>query len=162
MIETNFINVKRHNWIKTLFWVKLVKMLSKLKLIMHLNEASLSRFIKFEYSWISRGKSGWIRNTQFKDSISLISTIVSNVWTLTSVWLDTVKSITILYYLNSLVNYRNHKIKYNLSEWLLILDNCPSCQAKRVKNFLESWGLKTNIYLLMLLNFASTKLMFSV
>ena len=123
MIEANFINVKRHNWIKALFWVNLVKMLSKLKLIMHLNKASLSRFIKSEYSWISRRKSGWIRNTQFKDSIYLISTIASDEWTLTSVWSDTVISITILNYLNNLVNDKNHQTKYNLSEWLLILDN---------------------------------------
>ena len=162
MILTNFINVKRHNRIKVLFWVKLVKMLSKLKLIMHLNKASLSRFIKSEYSWISRGKSGWIRNTQFKDSIYLISTIASYEWTLASVWSDTVKSITIHNYLNNLVNDINHQTKYNLSEWLLILDNCSSCQAKCVKNFLESWELKT-IYLPSYApELATAKLMFSV
>ena len=77
-------------------------------------------------------------------------------------WSDTVKSITILNYLNNLVNDINHQTKYNLSEWLLIFDNCSSCQAKGVKNFLESWEFKT-IYLPSYApELATAKLMFSV
>ena len=146
MINTNFINVKRHNWIKALFWVKPVKTFSKSKLIMHLNKASLSRFIKSEYSWISHGKSEWIRNTQFKDSIYLISTIASDEWTLTSVWSDTVKSITILNYLNTLVNDINHQIKYNISRMIINTWQLFELSSKASKKLSWIMRIENNIF----------------
>ena len=132
------LDVKRHPWMKAIFWVKILKMLTRIQIILNMDETSLSRNLKVEYSWVIRGKPNWIRNTRFTDSANLISTIISDGWSLTSVHSDTINSKAILSYLCSLMGYITKNTPYDLSNCLLVLDNCPSHQAKGVLNLLQS------------------------
>ena len=99
------LDVKRHPWMKALFWVKILKMLTRIQIILNMDETSLSRNLKAEYSWAIRGKPSWIRNTRFTDSANLVSTITSDGWSLTSAHSDTINSKAILSYLYSLMGY---------------------------------------------------------
>ena len=113
-------------------------MLIRIQIILNMDETSLSRNLKVEYSWAIRRKPNWIRNTRFTNSANLISTITSDRWSLTSVHSDTINSKAILSYLYSLMGYITKNTPYDLSNCLLVLDNCPIHQAKVVLNFLQS------------------------
>ena len=132
------LDVKRHPWMKALFWVNILKMLPRIQLIVNMDEMLLSRSLKVEYSWTVRGNPGWIRNTRFSDSANLISAITSDGWSLTSVHSNTINSKAILSYLCSLMEYITKNTPYSLSNCLLVMDNCPTHHAKIVLDFLQS------------------------
>ena len=112
-----------------------------MKLIINMGEATLGRSWKTDYTWIEKGKSGWIKNIRFTDNVSLISTFASNGWSFTAVYSKTINGDIVLSYLKSLIEFIEKWTTFELWECLLILDNFPSHQSKKVIGHLHNSGL---------------------
>ena len=131
----------KQKWSKALFAVKVVNLLPKIRLILNLDEVCLTRNLKQQYSWIERGQSKWIRNSQFTDMIAIISTIFSWGTSFNGVFLWTINGELVKNYIENLISFISKRVDVKLSEVLLVLDNCPKHKWKQVSKFLREWGM---------------------
>ena len=120
--------------INALFTLKVIKFLPKIRMILNVDDTWLTRSLKKEYSWIERGKSKWICNSKFTDSISLMTTISTDGWSLTAAYSKCVNGLAISKYLESLANYLQRNTSWKISEILILLDNWPINHSKIVIN----------------------------
>ena len=85
------INIKKIDKIRSLFAVKLSKEITFNSLLININESSINRFVKSNYSWGYKGKPVEWRNASFTESISWVLAICSNgswLWFLSNQTID--------------------------------------------------------------------------
>ena len=88
---------------KTLFWVKLLKIIQRSTLLINIGETWVSYFTKSNYSWWSKGISANLSTIKMNGSISIVSAIWSNGISITGLRNGTITS-------KSLVEYTNHML----------------------------------------------------
>ena len=134
------IDMTKQKWSKTLFAVKVVNLLPKIRLILNMDEVCLTKNLKQQYSWIERGQSKWIRNSQFTDMIAIICTIFS--WGIYfNGFFLTINGELVKNYIENLISFISKRVDAKLSEVLLVLDNWPKHKWKQVSKFLREWGM---------------------
>ena len=72
------LDIKKLKLTKQLFWVKLAQSLTSIKIFINLDESTVSKDTKANYSWLKAGKHWSINNIVFGGSINLISYITTD------------------------------------------------------------------------------------
>ena len=129
------LNVKRQHLLKILFSFHVSKQLEKWEWIMNIDEATIERLKKENYSWLIKGPSGSIKNISFSGSLNIISAISSTGASYSAIFIC---------YLKKLLNSVKKLEGIPSTRILLILDNAPSHQAKEVLRYLEEDQIQYN------------------
>jgi len=123
--------------LKVLFAIKIWRTLSSEWVLVSIDESSISRSTKQNYSWIRTGKSGFLKNNFVKGSRSLVSSICSNGISFTTIVKGTTKSGNFKDYLARLVKYLEEKGGVWRHRICIMLDNCPIHQSKLMLGFID-------------------------
>ena len=103
-------------------------------------------FNKINYSWNRRGMTLNRSTTPFSESISIVSSILSNGISITVVRIGNIKTNTFIEYIEHLI-YVWMRLGLNTNQICLFMDNSPVHWTKKVKEFLRENEL-TCIFLL--------------
>ena len=125
---------------RILFAAYFVDILNNDTLIVNVDEATISRNLKIDYSWSIKGKSTEFKNAPFSGSVKVIMVILSNgLWfvMLTSNTIDSDVFIEFLVQINQWIR-RNGLFGY--SKIMMTLDNCPCHQSNKSKKFMAKLG----------------------
>ena len=126
------INLKKINNIRLLFAVKYLKEVSTETLMINVDESSLNKEIKSNYSWDIKGKSIETKNISFTGSISWVLAILSNgswIWFFGSSFVD---SDSFMWFIKIMENWLNYHNNFGYEQIHLLLDNCSvhkSCKT---------------------------------
>ena len=135
------INFKKHWWTGSLFWTKLLGILSSLKMIINVDGWCFSRSVKQNYSWLDKGRSCWLHNAKYTGSASILSAISTDGTHFTAIYSWTVNANIFIHFVESLFMYLNKKMGKILSKSLIIMDNCPYQKSKIVLEKLKYWKI---------------------
>ena len=108
---------------RILFAIKFAKFINKNTLILNLDESSINRSIKNDYSWSLKGISKEAKNAPFVGSAWIISCILSNGNWISLITNNTVNSIKFVVFLENLKQWLRNNNNFNYSDVLLLLDN---------------------------------------
>ena len=142
----NSICLNRIKAIRQLFIVNFLQEVSIDYLIINIDETSINRHIKTNYSWSVKGISKEVLNSPFSGSLSMISSICSN-----GNWMNFITNSTInwdkfLVYLDYLCKWIKDNRNFGFKEVLIVLDNCSIHKTLKTKRKLRKMNIKT-IYL---------------
>ena len=136
------INLKKINNIRSLFAVKYLKEISTNTLMINVDESSLNRDIKSNYSWGFKGKHIEAKNVSFSGSISWILAILSNgtwIWFLSS---NSINSDSFIWFIKIMENWLNHNNNFGYEQIHLLLDNCSVHKSCKMKSVLKKLSYK--------------------
>ena len=72
-----YFNHSKMKWIRGLYWTYFIQNLKKSDLILNVDECTVGRSTKMNYSWGSKGKSIECKNINIESSVKIILTIAS-------------------------------------------------------------------------------------
>ena len=136
------INLKKINNIRSLFAVKYLKEISTNTLMINVDESSLNRDIKSNYSWGFKWKPIEAKNVSFSGSISWILAILSNgtwIWFLSS---NLINSDSFIWFIKIMENWLNHNNNFGYEQIHLLLDNCSVYKSYKTKSVLKKLSYK--------------------
>ena len=138
------LNLPLQSLLKWLFWIRLTKKLKNGMVIINIDESVINRNTRINYSWLEKGKSWAVTNTKFINSISLISAIWTNGFSMSAVLNWTIASLSFVKFLEQLK--LELKLKWNVSfeEWIIILDNSSIHRSKLTRDFLNKSNAKVH------------------
>ena len=111
-------------------------------MLINIDESSINRFVKTNYSWGYKGKPIEWRNALFTGSISWVLAIWSNgfwLWFLTS---KTIDGKTFIWFLKTLNNWLKLNGDFGYNETLIILDNWSVHKSQLTKRLLKKLSYK--------------------
>ena len=111
---------------------------------MNIDEATIERLKKENYSWLIKGPSGSIKNISFSGSLNIISAISSTGASYSAIKTGSTNAAIFICYLKKLLNSVKKLEGIPSTRILLILDNAPSHQAKEVLRYLEEDQIQYN------------------
>ena len=132
------LDLERQNLLKMIFSIKIIQKMKERKLLINVDEATIGRNTKSEYSWSERGSSRAIWNIKFSKSASIISWIYSNGLSLNAISDRTITSEIFLEFLESLLCFVIRKSSYKSHQIVLILDNWSIHKTNSVKNWAKN------------------------
>ena len=94
LIDNSILKIK-----KVLFAVKLLKMINKSTVIINVDEATISKSTKMNYSWGPKGTSLNLSTIAISGSISLVTAIASNGLSITGIKDGTIRSSSFVEYI---------------------------------------------------------------
>ena len=113
-----------------MFSIEFTKCLKKTPLIWSIDECTISRSTKYNYSWSIKGINKEIKNSPFSGSINIILAIMSNgCWFLLATN-KTINSDVFWHFIQKLNFWINDQNKFGYDEIIWIMDNCPSHKSK--------------------------------
>ena len=136
------INLQKINRIRSLFAVKLAKEISTDTLLINIDDTSINRDVKTNYSWGYKGETIEAKNSSFSGSISWILAIWSNgswIWLLANQTIDSNCFVWFIKILNSWLNLNN---KFGYHETIFLLDNCAVHKSKLTMKLLKKLSHK--------------------
>ena len=136
------LDVERQHYVKVLFAVALTKRIKDAKLLINVDESTLSKETKNNYTWTLKGVPASAKNIKFSKSINLITAIWSSGSLYTAVTKGTTDSHSFKCYLERLINDVKVTEDIDPSEIWLILDNAPIHQANIILEYIESSKLR--------------------
>ena len=131
------INIKIIQRLKILFSIILTKQLDRITWVMNIDESSFSRLTKQNYTWLLKGIPGRVKSIQFSRSINLITAISSTGASYSAFARKTTDSDWFIWFLQKLLKETEIQERINRRAILLILDNAPCHQSKKVTGYLE-------------------------
>ena len=121
---------------KILFLVKLCKLIKRGSILVNIDEAVFSPSTKINYFWNRRGMTSNRSTTLFSESVSIVSSILSNGISITGVRIGTIKSNTFIEYIGYLI-YVWKRLGLNTNQICLFIDNSPVHWTKKCKRIFE-------------------------
>ena len=139
------LDIKKLKLTKQLFWVKLAQSLPSIKILINLDESTVSKDTKANYSWLKTSKHWSINNIVFGGSINLISCITTDrlAINLLKHWSSNAK--TLIKFLKYLFEYLKEQGIFPYQTGIII-DNWAFHRAIWVKDYWRSIGV--NLYYL--------------
>ena len=136
------LNIDKMRYSKSLFTIEFIKSLSEADIILNLDESTISRSTKWEYSWLKTGENGRIHNDRFSNSVNVISVASNSGWTFTGLWHTTTTRHIFINFLKSLKEFIQTKLKIPTQRMIMILDNASVHQCKESRAYMEESGWK--------------------
>ena len=136
------INIQKIDKIRSLFAVKLSKEITFNSLLINIDESSINRFVKSNYSWGYKGKPVEWRNASFTESISWVLAICSNgswLWFLSN---QTIDGKTFVWFTKILDNWLKLYENFGYNEVIIILDNWSIHKGKLTQGLLKKLSYK--------------------
>ena len=124
------VNFDKIHSARSLFAVKFAQIVTERTLIINIDESSINRHIKRDYSWIFKGQNKELKNAFYSGSVSIVMGIWSNgywIGMLTNESIDTSKFII---FVENLIQWVKNNEYFGYWELLIILDNCAIHKSK--------------------------------
>ena len=131
------LDVRRQRLLQVYFWVKLAQQLRSWKWILNVDEATISKNTKNNYTWLIRGVQGSIKNIVFGGSLKLITTISSSGMSYTALTARTTNSEVFIDYLTELFKLLKTHEWIKSTEIILSMDNMSCHQSDGVFEYLN-------------------------
>ena len=123
---------------RILFAAYFVDILNNDTLIVNVDEATISRSLKINYSWSIKGKS-----TEFKNapgSVKVIMAILSNGLWFVMLTSNTIDSDVFIEFLGQINQWIRRNVLFGYLKIMMTLDNCPCHQSNKSKKFMAKLG----------------------
>ena len=129
-------------------------------IFINIDEVSISYKTKYNYSWLSKGKSTEIKNMSYKGSKSIIMAIAStgHWFSLPLILKNNTK--TFVRFLNKLLIWIEWDLGWRISEWIITMDNSRIHKTNDVLNLLDRCSAKIAFILSYTSSLASIELIF--
>ena len=137
----NNIDLKRLEWIRRLFSIKFSQLVDSNTLIINIDESSIGRNTKQNYSWGIRGHPIETKVISIKGSISQWTALFSNGNWLSMITSKTFNSECFLLFLKHLIKMINDNNNFGFNKIILIMDNWSIHKWNKVKNLLKEVNL---------------------
>ena len=137
----NNIDLKRLEWIRRLFSIKFSQLVDSNTLIINIDESSIGRNTKQNYSWGIRGYPIEAKVISIKGSISQWTALFSNGNWLSMVTSKTFNSECFLLFLKHLIKMINDNNNFGFNKIILIMDNWSIHKWNKVKKNLKEVNL---------------------
>ena len=136
------IDLERLKKLRKIFAMKFNKCMNENTLVINVDESTINRSCKLNYSWSKKGQTSEFKNTIFQESLSVILAVSSDGKWLMGVKRNTINSDVFIQFMTNLDKWihDNHKFGYN--EVLITLDNCPCHFSKLTLIALSKLDLK--------------------
>ena len=115
---------------RVLFAVKFTQAVTTETLVINIDESSINRNLKNNYSWSMRGEINEAKNSPFVGSLSLVTAICSNGWWITMLTNETIDSTKFIVFIENLNWWLIDHSNFNYSNVLIILDNWSIHKSK--------------------------------
>ena len=138
------LNLNRQKLLKELYAVQLIHMMKSRRDIINIDENYLNKNIRVSYSWLSKGKNWYLANTKFENNVSLISAIWTNGFACNAVLHETIKSTTIIEFLDKLSEKMRARSTLDLSDCIILMDNWSIHRSKLVRDYFAWSNLKVH------------------
>ena len=127
--------------LRRLFWVRIAKSISGIKMLVNIDESSVTKGTTKNYSWMKTGRSCSITNVKFRSSINMITAITTNGLAINMLkfWSTTAEILKVLL---------DYMLSYLIAEGMepqdigIILDNCPIHRARLVREYCKCKGAR--------------------
>ena len=136
------INMNKIKMIRNLFAVKFSQFISKDTLLINIDESSINRNTKLQYSWGFKGVPIESQNSLFVGSVSMVMAILSNGSWINFVINETINSTNFNWLLKILYNWLKTKNFFSFSKVAIILDNCSIHNSNSTESLLRKWILQ--------------------
>ena len=131
------LDMQRQHRLKMLFALIITKRFERCSCILNIDESSFSRLTKTDYTWLKRGVSGTVKNIKYSGSLSLVTAISTTGHSYSAATHKTIDSDMFIIILKKLISDVVVVEHVERSKILLMLDNAPCHQAKRVIDYLD-------------------------
>ena len=133
----NNIDFDKINEVRTLFSIKFAKLVTKETLLINIDESSINRSIKQQYSWVFKWTHVEIAYSIFAGSVSMIMVIRSNGSLINFDLNETIGSSNFIWFLKILHTWLlSHKF-FEYSQVMIMLDNCAMHKSKTTKSVFQ-------------------------
>ena len=130
------LDVSRVKLLKQLFWIRIAKKVSNIRMLINIDESSITKDTRRNYSWLRTGKSWPINNTKMKNSINVITAITTNGLAINMFKYQSTTAEVFKFFLDYTLNYlRSEGIEPK--DIGIILDNCSSHRANTIRKYWE-------------------------
>ena len=136
------LDVQRQYCLKILFAIALTKRIKDVKLLINVDESTLSRSTKINYTWTLRGVSASAKNIKFSKSMNLVTAIWSSGSSYSAITKGTLNSQGFLCFLKHMISNIKETEDIDPIDIMLILDNAPIHQANVVLEFINTSKLR--------------------
>ena len=123
------LNIDRVELLRNPFWIKIASRLSEIKLLINIDECSITRSTKANYSWLKTGMSCSVTNIGFKRSIILISAITTKGLTINMIKSESTTSEVFATFLRYILKLMERE-GFETRDCEIIIDNCSIYRAK--------------------------------
>ena len=127
--------------LKKLFWIKIAERPTGIKVLINIDESSITRDTSTKYSWLRTGMSCSIANIGFKRSIILISAITTKGRVINMIKSESTTSKTFTAFLRYLWKLMN-KEGFNSQDCGIILNNWSIHRAEIVRSYWKQADMK--------------------
>ena len=125
-----------------LFCAKLAQRLTEVRILVNIDESTISKDTCRKYSWLEKGKAWSITNIAFTKSINVISAVTTDgAWINMFKYTTTTKE-TVIAFIKYILKYLRLKMHLNPWEIGIVLDNWASHRTKLVKEYWAEIGVK--------------------
>ena len=135
--------------------------LKKNILIWNIDEWTISRTTKCNYSWSLKGLNKETKNTPFSGSLYLILGVLSNDCWYLLLTNSPIDSIVFYHFVNKISIWIKENQMFNFADTVLTMDNCPSHKSKLTQNILRNLNMQVNFIPVYSLDLAPTELCFT-
>ena len=147
--------------LRKVYAIEFANIIDSSKLIVNIDEVVFSKSTKINYSWISKGYSKFWNNTSFTGSLSLILSITNQGDWYASNLTSLNNTDTFVDYIVELMKWLRTDLKKEMTEIVIILDNCPMHKSKRSLKQLNEYGCRVCFLPAYSLDFAPVELLFN-
>ena len=136
------VNLQRINEVRSLFAVVLSKEINLKTILINIDESSINRFVKINYSWGYKWKPIEWDNSSFTGFISWIRAICSKGSWLTLLTNQIINAENFVWFIKILNNWLNLNNNFGYNEVLIILDNWYVHKSKLTQILLKKLTYK--------------------
>ena len=134
------LDVSRVKLLKQLFWIRFANQLSGIKMLINIDESSITKGTKKNYSWLRTGRSCSITNLKINNSINMITAITTTGLTINMLKYKSTNAEIFKCFLDYMLFYLKEEI--NPQDIGIILDNCSIHRSKLVREYCKKKGIK--------------------
>ena len=156
------INLNKIKSIRHLFAIKFSKIITKETLLINIDESSINRHIKWNYSWGFKGKSIEVQNSGIEGSVSMILGICSNGSWINAIVNKTIDSKYFEWYLKIVCNWLNINENFGYTQVINLLDNWAIHKSKLSQTWFKKMGYTINFIPAYSPDFAPVEMWFSL
>ena len=130
----NNIDLDGIKYIRLLFWIEFLKQISPDTLIINVDESSINRHIKVNYSWSVKGIPFEAQNSPYSGSTSIWLGIWSNGSWIALLSNETLDANAFMIFVANTESWLKDNNYFNYSEVLLLMDNSSIHKTNEVQN----------------------------
>ena len=127
---------------RILFSMRVSKLVDSDILLINIDESSLTKATKLNYSWVPTDENGEVLNTNFTNSLNIVLAICSNGSWIEMLTNDTLNIDRFVVFLQNLKAWQDENNKFWFKNIMILLDNLASHRTNKVIDFCKKWNFR--------------------